>query len=151
NRRLQRTQHREVRLPLLSIFKRGMRANTLLACWFMASAFVMGYSIGGVFSTFLQKELHLRAGLVAVSAFLQSLVFFLSSALWGLMADRVGRRWAILVPAFLTLPVIPLYLMTGDYTMIVVFYALQGAFGGGGMHAQYPHYLAERFPTEVRA
>ena len=151
NRRIQRSEHREVRMPLLSIFKRGMRANTLLACWFMASAFVMGYSIAGLFPTYLQKDLQLSAGLVALPQFLQSLVFFLSSALWGLMADRVGRRWAILVPAFLTLPVIPLYLMTGNYAMIVVFYALQGAFGGGGMHAQYPHYLAERFPTEVRA
>jgi SHS family lactate transporter-like MFS transporter len=151
NRRLQRTQHREVRLPLLSIFKRGMLANSLLACWFMASAFVMGYSIGGLFPTYLQKDLGLSAGLVALPQFLQSLVFFLSSALWGFMADRIGRRWAILVPAFLTLPVIPLYLMTDNYTMIVVFYAIQGAFGGGGMHSQYPHYLAERFPTEVRA
>ena len=35
--------------------------------------------------------------------------------------------------------------------MIVVFFALQGAFRAGGMHVQYPAYLAERFPTEVRA
>ena len=35
--------------------------------------------------------------------------------------------------------------------MIVVFFTLQGVFGGGGMHALYPAYLAERFPTEVRA
>ena len=32
NRRLQRTQHREVRLPLLKIFKRNMLGNTLTAC-----------------------------------------------------------------------------------------------------------------------
>jgi MFS transporter, SHS family, lactate transporter len=24
-------------------------------------------------------------------------------------------------------------------------------FGGGGMHTQWPHYLSERFPSEVRA
>jgi SHS family lactate transporter-like MFS transporter len=151
NRRLQRSQHREVRAPLFSIFKRQVLANTLTACWFMASAFVLGYSIVGLFPTYLQKEVGLSAGYVALPAFLQSLVFFLSSPLWGFMADRVGRRWAILVPALLTIPVAPLYLMTGNYTMIVIFFALQGAFGGGGMHAQYPHYLAERFPTEVRA
>src|SRR6202007_2775451 len=39
NRRLQRTLQREVRLPLLTIFKRGLLYNTLLACWWMASAF----------------------------------------------------------------------------------------------------------------
>src|ERR1700726_4625178 len=49
NRRLQRTQNREVRLPLLKIFKRNMLGNTLTACWMMASAFVVGYSIGGLF------------------------------------------------------------------------------------------------------
>jgi MFS transporter, SHS family, lactate transporter len=151
NRRIQRTQHREVRAPLFSIFKRQVLANTLTACWFMASAFVIGYSIGGMFPTYLQKDVGLSAGFVALPVLLQSLVFFLSSALWGWMADRVGRRWAILVPALLTIPVAPLYLMTGNYAMIVVFFALQGMFGGGGMHVQYPHYLAERFPTEVRA
>jgi MFS transporter, SHS family, lactate transporter len=151
NRRIQRTERREVRAPLFSIFKRQVLANTLTACWFMASAFVIGYSIGGMFPTYLQKDVGLSAGFVALPVLLQSLVFFLSSALWGWMADRVGRRWAILVPALLTIPVAPFYLMTGNYAMIVVFFALQGAFGGGGMHVQYPHYLAERFPTEVRA
>ena len=29
--------------------------------------------------------------------------------------------------------------------------ALQGMFACGGMHVQYPAYLSERFPTEVRA
>jgi SHS family lactate transporter-like MFS transporter len=151
NRRIQRTERREVRTPLFSIFKRQVLANTLLACWFMASAFVVGYSISGMFPTYLQRDLHLSPGFVALPVLLQSLVFFLSSALWGFVADRVGRRWAILLPALLTLPVTPLYLLTGNYPMIVVFFTLQGAFGGGGMHTQYPHYLAERFPTEVRA
>ena len=35
--------------------------------------------------------------------------------------------------------------------MIVVGFALQGMFACGGMHVQYPAYLSERFPTEVRA
>ena len=151
NRRIQRTQGREVRLPLLSIFKRGVLLNTITACWFMASGFVIGYSIGGMFASYLQKDLHLSPGLVALPVLLQSLVFFCSSALWGWMADRVGRRWAILLPAILTIPIAPLYLLTHNYAMIVVFFAVQGLFGGGGMHVQYPHFLAERFPTEVRA
>ena len=151
NRRLQRTQHREVRTPLFSIFKRGMLGNTLTACWMMASAFVVGYSIGGLFPTYLQRDLHLTPGHVALPVLLQSLMFFLSGSLWGWFADRVGRRWAIMIPAILTIPVAPLYLLTTNYTMIVIFFTLQGAFGAGGMHAQYPAYLSERFPTEVRA
>jgi len=59
NRRQQRTQHREVRAPLFSIFRRGMLVNTLTACWWMASAFVVGYSILALFPTHLQKDLNL--------------------------------------------------------------------------------------------
>jgi MFS transporter, SHS family, lactate transporter len=151
NRRLQRTLHREVRTPLFSIFKGALLGNTLTACWMMASAFVVGYSIGGLFPTYLQKDLHLTPGHVALPVLLQSLMFFLSGSLWGWFADRVGRRWAIMIPAILTIPVAPLYLLTTNYTMIVIFFTLQGAFGAGGMHAQYPAYLSERFPTEVRA
>ena len=51
NRRLQRTQHRMVRVPLVKIFKRGLLYNTLTACWRMASAFIVGYSNGGMFPT----------------------------------------------------------------------------------------------------
>jgi SHS family lactate transporter-like MFS transporter len=151
NRRLQREEQREVRVPLLKVFKRGMLYNTLTACWWMASAFIVGYSVGGMFPTYLQKDLHLGAGLVALPVMLQSIVFFLSGSVYGFLADRIGRRWAIIIPALLTIPITPLYLLTHNYTMIVVFFTLQGMFGGGGMHTIYPAYLAERFPTEVRA
>jgi MFS transporter, SHS family, lactate transporter len=151
NRRLQRTLQREVRVPLLKIFKRGLLFNTLTACWWMASAFVVGYSVGGAFPLYLQKDLHLSPGLVALPVMLQSIVFFLSGSAYGWLADRFGRRWSIIIPALLTIPVAPLYLLTRDYTLIVVFFTVQGMFGGGGMHTLYPAYLAERFPTEVRA
>jgi len=151
NRRLQRAQQREVHAPLFSIFKRQVLGNTLTACWMMASAFVVGYSVGGMFPSYLQRDLGFGPGLVALPVMLQSLMFFLSAALWGWYADRFGRRRAIIVTALLTIPVAPLYLLTTNYAMIVVFFTVQGAFGGGGMHVQYPHYLSERFPTEVRA
>ncbi len=65
NRRQQRTQHREVRAPLIRIFKRGMLGNTLTACWWMASNFVLYYSLTALFATHLQKDLHLSPALVA--------------------------------------------------------------------------------------
>ena len=151
NRRIQRTEKREVRLPLLSIFKWGMLFNTLTACWWMASGFVTGYSQGGMFPTYLQKEVGLSPAFVALPVMLQSLMFFLSSFFWGWVADRVGRRWALILPAICGIFVTPFYLLTHNYAMIVFFFALQGCFAGGGMYAQNPTYLAERFPTEVRA
>src|SRR5260370_33689077 len=58
NQRLQREQKREVRAPLLQIFKRGLIGNTLTACWWMTSAFVIYYSIWSLFRTHLQKPLN---------------------------------------------------------------------------------------------
>jgi SHS family lactate transporter-like MFS transporter len=151
NRRRQRVERREVRVPLLSIFKRAMLGNTLTACWWMASGFVVGYSIGGLFPTYLQRDLHLSPGLVALPVMLQSLLFFVSGFFWGWVADRFGRRWAMILPAICGIPLVPLYLFTTDYTMITVFFGLQGLFAAGGIFGQNPSYLAERFPTEVRA
>jgi MFS transporter, SHS family, lactate transporter len=151
NRAIQRDQHREIRAPLFSIFKRGLLGNTLNACWWMASGFVIGYSIGGMFPTYLQKDLGLSPGLVALPIMLQSLLFFISGFFWGWVSDRIGRRWSMILPALIGLPLTPLYLFTQDYTWIVVFFALQGLFAAGGIYGQNPSYLAERFPTEVRA
>jgi MFS transporter, SHS family, lactate transporter len=151
NRRKQRLQNKEFRAPLFSIFRRNLLGNTLTACWMMASAFVVGYSVGGMFPSYLQKDLGLPTHYVALPIMLQSLMFFISAILWGLVADRFGRRPTLFITALVTIPLAPLYLLTRDYTMIVVFFTLQGFFGGGGMHTQWPHYLSERFPTEVRA
>ncbi|HEY1798168.1 MAG TPA: MFS transporter [Stellaceae bacterium] len=151
NRRRQKAEKREVKVPLLSIFKRALIGNTLTACWWMASGFVVGYSIGGLFPTYLQRDLHLSPGLVALPVMIQSLLFFVSGFFWGWVADRWGRRWAMIAPAIIGLPLVPLYLFTQDYTMIVVFFGLQGLFAAGGIFGQNPSYLAERFPTEVRA
>ena len=116
----------------------------------MASAFVSNYSVIALFPSYLQKDLQLSPGLVALPVMLQSIVFFVSSLGWGLISDRFGRRWAVIIPAALSIPCAPLYLLTGNYTTIVVFFALQGAFAIG-MTGQNPSYLSERFPTEVRA
>src|SRR5260370_7752098 len=143
NRRLQRTQHREVRAPLFTIFKRAMLGNTLTACWWMASAFVTGFSILALFPTYLQKDLGLSPGFVALPIMLQNLVFFASGPVWGWLADHMGRRSAIIIPALLTIPIAPAYLLSANYTLIVVFFALQGPSGPAALPAHYPPYLAE--------
>ena len=66
NRRLQRLHNREVGAPLFKIFQRGMLANTLTACWWMASSFVVYYSIFALFATHLQKDLHFSAAPVPI-------------------------------------------------------------------------------------
>jgi SHS family lactate transporter-like MFS transporter len=122
NRRLQR----EVRAPLMAIFKRDPLGNTLTACGWMASSFVVGYSIGTLFATHLQKDLGLSAALVALPVMLQNLLIFISCCCWDRVAGVLGSRWAMILPALLAIPVTPLYLLTNNHTRIVVFFALAG-------------------------
>ncbi|WP_158258256.1 MFS transporter [Rhodopila globiformis] len=151
NRRNQRLQQREVKAPLVSIFRRGMLLNTLNACWVLASGFILYYSINVLFATHLQVDLKLSPGAIGEIGVAANLVVFLASIGWGWVADRYGRKAAQILPAVLAIPVAPLYLLTGNFTLIWWAYVLQGAFGSGGFASQAPSYLNERFPTEVRA
>jgi len=150
NRRLQTEKNAEVRAPLLSIFKRGLLFNTLTGILWMAAAFCVYYSIWALFSSYLQKELHWTPLMVATPLFWANIVVFAGSCMWGVVADRWGRRWAIIIPSALAILVTPLYLWTRDPTLIIVGFIAQGLFGGS-IYGQNPSYLSERFPTEVRA
>ena len=150
NRKLQRAQQREVHVPLVKIFKPGLLLNTATACWWMASSFIVYYAINSLFATHLQKDLGFDAKAVAAPIFWSNLLVFLSMGFWGWCADRIGRRWAMIIPALIAIPIAPLYLLTSNLTLIIVAFVIQGAFGGG-IYGQNPSYLNERFPTEVRA
>jgi MFS transporter, SHS family, lactate transporter len=151
NRRLQRAQTREVRAPLFAIFKPALLSNTLTACWWMASGFVTYYSINALFATHLQRDLGLSPGLVATPIAIANIAVFVASGWWGWLSDRIGRRWAMIIPALLAIPLAPIYLLTSNPLWISLGFVAQGICGGGGMQGQMPPYLAERFPTEVRA
>jgi predicted MFS family arabinose efflux permease len=114
NRQRQRAEQREVRAPLLSIFKPRVLANTLTACIWMAGGFVAYYSVNALFATHLQKDLQLAPGLVATPIFFANLGLFLSTCGWGWWADRFGRRWAIIIPALIALPLAPLCISAGS-------------------------------------
>jgi len=150
NRRMQREQKQEFRAPLLDIFRRRMLGNTVMACLWMASGFVIYYSVYGMFATHLQKDLHLTAAMVAMPIAMANLVAFLASGFWGYVADIFGRRWAMIIPAAIGALVTPFYLFTDSYAIVAGAFILQGAFLGA-IYGQNPAYLSERFPTEVRA
>jgi MFS transporter, SHS family, lactate transporter len=151
NKRRQRQAKREVKVPLAMIFKRGVRANTLNACWFQCAGFVTYYSINALFASHLQKDLRLSTALIATPIMLANLFVFLASSGWGVVSDRIGRRWAMGLPAAVSLVITPIYLLTDNTIVIVAGFILQGLFAGGGMYGQIPAFLNERFPTEIRA
>ena len=109
------------------------------------------YANYALFATHLQLDLQLSPALVALPIALANTCFFLSSLFWGWLGERIGRRWAILIPAALGVPTAFLYLTDPRLHLDCDRFALQGMFACGGMHVQYPAYLSERFPTEVRA
>jgi SHS family lactate transporter-like MFS transporter len=150
NRRLQSEQNKEFRAPLFEIFRPRVLGNTLTACLWMASGFVIYYSVYGMFATHLQKDLHLDAASIAMPIALANLVAFLASGCWGFVADVLGRRWAMIIPAAIGLFITPLYLFVDSYPLLAGAFIMQGAFLGA-IYGQNPSYLSERFPTEVRA
>jgi SHS family lactate transporter-like MFS transporter len=150
NRRLQREQKKEVRAPLLDIFRLRMLPNTLTACLWMASGFVVYYSLFGMFATHLQKDLQLSPQMVATPLAIANLVGFLAMSFWGWVGDRLGRRWAMIIPAAIGLFVTPLYIFPTSYAVVAVAFVVQGAFLGA-IYGQMRCYLSERFPTEVPA
>jgi SHS family lactate transporter-like MFS transporter len=151
NRRQQRAEGREMKVPLLAIFKRGILGNTLGACWVLLSSFICAYSIWTLFAAHLQADLHMSPARLATPIALANLFAFLAASSWGWLADRIGRRWAMILPAVLAIVVAPFYLFTANFAVLVVAFIMQGMAGGGGMWGPLPGYLNERFPTEVRA
>jgi SHS family lactate transporter-like MFS transporter len=114
-------------------------------------AFITYYSINSLFAAHLQSDLHLSTAMIATPIAIANLLAFLSSAGCGWLSDRIGRRWAMILPALFVIPLAPFYLFSSDLTVIAVAFALQGLAGSGGMFGQVPSSLNERFPTEVRA
>ena len=150
NRRKQREQNREFRVPLFDIFRLRMLGNTVTACLWMASGFVIYYTVFGLFAVHLERDLHFGPALVALPLALTNVATFLASGFWGWVSDRIGRRWGMILPAILGVLVTPLYLFPSSYAMLVAAFTLQGLFLGA-IYGQNPGYLSERFPTEVRA
>ena len=151
NREKQKAQ-KEFKTPLFEIFRPKVLPNTLTACLWMGSSFVTYYTCFGLFATHLQKDLGFGPGAVALPSALSNLAIFISSCAWGTIADRIGRRWAMIIPALIGILITPFYLgfFTTSYPVLVAAFTVQGFFVGS-IYGQNPSYLSERFPTEVRA
>ena len=59
-----------------------------------------------------------------------NLVGFVAMGFWGWVGDRLGRRWAMIIPAAIAVPLAPVYLLSTDFTWIAIGFVVQGAFGG---------------------
>jgi MFS family permease len=133
----------------LAIFRPPFVWNTFTASMWMTGQFLVYYSMIAMFASWLQKDLKLSPGDVALPNILHNAVVFFAMGFWGFVGDHIGRRLAIIIPAIIGCFIAPLYLNTTDLTWITIGFALQGAFAGA-IYGLQPAYLTERFPTEVR-
>ena len=151
NKKIQNATQKQVSLPLFAIFKRKYLFNTLDRL----------PVDGGEFLRLLRDLGHARAptcrrswagrrprwrsrssGATSSPS---------SPALLGRgCRKRIGRRWALMLPTFISIFIAPLYLSTTDPTMFLILFMLMICFVGG-KDALNPGWLSERFPTEVRA
>ena len=108
------------------------------------------YSIWGLFATHLQNDLNLGPAQVATPIAQSNLLGFLATGFWGWTSDLIGRRWSMIIPAAIGVGIAPIYLLSTDTYLVTTGFIVQGVFLGA-IDSQNPSYLAERFPTEVRA
>ncbi|PPQ29315.1 MFS transporter [Rhodopila globiformis] len=150
NQRIQAQTKREVKLPLLAIFRRQYLWNTLTGCLWMAANFCVYYAIWALPGTYLQKELGWTPAMVATPLFWGNILVFISSTFWGGLSDRIGRRWALMIPCTVAIFITPIYLTT-TAPLVFTFGFLLQALIVGGKDTLNPAWLSERFPTEIRA
>jgi len=150
NKKIQDTTRHQVTLPLFMIFKPKYLWNTITGCVWMGANFCVYYAIWAMLGTYLQKELGWTPAQVSVPVFWGNIITFLACAFWGGLSERIGRRWALMIPCTISILLVPIYLRTTDPTWFLMTFMLFICFVGG-KDALNPGWLSERFPTEVRA
>jgi MFS family permease len=131
------------------IFASGLRRRTLLGTA-VAGLALFGWWGG---STWLPTYLHTVRGIptatVALFMTVLNLGMFVGYNVFGLIADRIGRKYALILSLAGVAVTLPLYVLAADRTalfwlgpLFAFFAAFTGIFGA---------YLGELFPTRVRA
>jgi len=115
----------------------------------MGLGFGAYYGLTALYPTVLRTELGADAGQVARLVALFNVGMLVGSVVCGMLAARRGVALAIVLPALLSVPVMPLYVGAIPALLSV------GAFAGGALGAGFcgvvPMFLTGMFPADVRA
>ena len=90
----------------LAIFRPPFLWNTFTASMWMTGQFLVYYCMIAMFASWLQKDLKLSPGDVALPNILHNAIVFFAMGFWGFVGDDIGRRLAIIIPAALSLRII---------------------------------------------
>ncbi len=140
----------ESRIGVGAIFERGLAKTTFLAT--LVSVVNLAGYWGAAFwiPTFLTKERGLSLSTMASFSFVMYLGMFLGFQFFGVLADRIGRRRAI-IAAFVTIAVaVALYIVV-RHPLFLFWWGIMVGFGLCGSGGVLGAYYAELFPERVRA
>lgn len=148
SREQQRTSGRPAKVPLARIFERGYARVTILASIVASLAFIAYYGASTWLPSYLITERGLSSRTVGVFMTVLNLGMFLGYFAFGWLADKIGKRNALVLSFFGTGVLMPLYGLATNQTMLLwlgpayaFFMTFSGLFGS---------YLGEVYPTEFR-
>jgi MFS family permease len=142
--------HRESRVGIGAIFQGGLARTTLLAT--LVSVVNLAGYWGAAFwiPTFLTKERGLSLTTMAGFSFVMYLGMFLGFQFFGMLADRIGRRRAMMA-SFVTIAAAVAVYIVVRHPMFLFWWGIVVGFGLCGSGGVLGAYYAELFPERVRA
>jgi MFS family permease len=145
----QRASAGDVRkVSVAQIFTPSLRRTTILATLVAALALTGWWGASTWLPTYLTTERGIAPATVAVYMTVLNLGMFVGYNVFGMIADRFGRRPAIIMTLLGVGVTLPLYALTSNLTALMWFgplFAFFAAFTG-----LFGSYLGELFPTRVR-
>ena len=126
----------------------GLTRTLVWACVVVSVAFAAYYSISALYPTMLLKTLGLTPQAMSHTVAWFNVGMLVGSAICGFIAARRSPVLAIMLPALLTLPILPLY--TGLTPVPLWIGAFLGGMFGAGYVGVTPLLLTAMFPARIR-
>ena len=140
------------RLPLADAFRAGYWKRILLGLGFIVGGTAMTYASGVFAIAYLESVIHVPAVEASLALVVGYTVLIIFSPIFGLLADKYGRKPFMIAYAVGTIAFIyPYFLMlsTGQLPLIVLAQAVYN-FMASWFNGAYATMLLEMFPTKVR-
>ena len=134
---------------LLPIIKSNLRVCGYLVL-LMACFNFFSHGTQDLYPTFLKVQHQFDAHTVSIIAICYNIAAMLGGVFFGVLSEKIGRKKAIMIAAFLALPVLPLWAFASGSVMIgvgafLMQFMVQGAWG------VIPSWLTELVPANARA
>ncbi|WP_241645784.1 MFS transporter [Rosenbergiella metrosideri] len=134
---------------LLPIIRSNLRVCGYLVL-LMACFNFFSHGTQDLYPTFLKVQHQFDAHTVSIIAICYNIAAMLGGVFFGVLSEKIGRKKAIMIAAFLALPVLPLWAFASGSIMIgvgafLMQFMVQGAWG------VIPSWLTELVPANARA